>query len=146
MSCKVIDYEYQLEKQNFFQIEMDVRNYECDYQGIVNNAVYHNYFEHARHKFLIERGIDFNELIKKKIFLVAVRSELDYLISLKPKDSFIVNVKYKNITKLKGIFEQEIIILNNNKKAAKCQITIAAVNEYNKPILLKSIGLGHAIN
>lgn len=47
-----------------FTLEMDVRDYECDIQGIVNNAVYQNYLEHARHEYLKEVGIDFAELAK----------------------------------------------------------------------------------
>ncbi|NLI24182.1 MAG: acyl-CoA thioesterase, partial [Bacteroidales bacterium] len=31
----------------YFELEMEVRDYECDIQGIVNNAVYMNYLEHA---------------------------------------------------------------------------------------------------
>lgn len=31
-----------------FRIDLKVRDYECDLQGIVNNGVYFNYLEHAR--------------------------------------------------------------------------------------------------
>ena len=34
-----------------FSIDLAVRDYECDLQGVVNNAVYFNYLEHARHAF-----------------------------------------------------------------------------------------------
>ncbi|MBU2223338.1 MAG: acyl-CoA thioesterase, partial [Gammaproteobacteria bacterium] len=30
-----------------FSVDFKVRDYECDMQGIVNNAVYFNYLEHA---------------------------------------------------------------------------------------------------
>ena len=36
-----------------FEIEMQVRDYECDIQGIVNNAVYQNYLEHTGMNFCI---------------------------------------------------------------------------------------------
>ena len=35
---------------------MEVRDYECDLQGIVNNAEYQHYLEHARHQFLRSVG------------------------------------------------------------------------------------------
>ena len=44
------------------EIELQVRDYECDQQAVVNNAVYQNYLEHARHEFLRSRGIDFAEV------------------------------------------------------------------------------------
>ena len=48
-----------------FVLDMEVRDYECDLQGVVNNSVYQNYLEHTRHKYLKSTGIDFAELAAK---------------------------------------------------------------------------------
>ena len=45
--------------------EFSVRDYECDLQGIVNNAVYQNYYEHARHQFLLGKKVDFANCIPR---------------------------------------------------------------------------------
>jgi acyl-CoA thioester hydrolase len=58
----MIDYQFM---NNF-----EVRVYECDLQGIFNNAVYHHYLEHTRHAFLKQKGIDFTALVEKGINLV----------------------------------------------------------------------------
>ena len=42
-----------------YELEMKVRDYECDLQGIVNNANYQHYLEHTRHEFLTSVGISF---------------------------------------------------------------------------------------
>ena len=57
-----------------FTLEMAVRDYECDLQGVVNNAVYQNYLEHARHEYLKDIGIDFAALAAQRINLVVTLS------------------------------------------------------------------------
>ena len=45
-----------------FETKMEVRDYECDIEGIVNNANYLHYMEHTRHLFLKECGLSFAEM------------------------------------------------------------------------------------
>ncbi len=42
-----------------YELHMKVRDYECDLQGIVNNANYQHYLEHTRHEFLLSAGVSF---------------------------------------------------------------------------------------
>ena len=42
-----------------YELPMKVRDYECDLQGIVNNANYQHYLEHTRHEFLLSAGVSF---------------------------------------------------------------------------------------
>jgi acyl-CoA thioester hydrolase len=72
------------------ELEFSVRDYECDMQGVVNNAVYQNYLEHARHHFLSCHDISFAELTAAGINLVVIRAELDYKNSLVSNDRFVV--------------------------------------------------------
>ena len=60
------------------RLTLTVRDYECDMQGVVNNAVYQNYLEHARHECLKACNIDFAALTRAGIHLVVVRAEIDY--------------------------------------------------------------------
>ena len=41
-----------MNKKYIFETRMQVRDYECDIEGIVNNANYLHYCEHTRHLFL----------------------------------------------------------------------------------------------
>lgn len=91
-----------------FIAQMRVRDYECDLQGIVNNAVYQNYLEHARHEFLNSRCLNFAELTALGVIIVVIRVELDYKQPLKPGDQFTVSVVAKRLGRLKVVFEQQI--------------------------------------
>lgn len=120
--------------QNFhFQFEIQVRDYECDIQGIVNNAVYQNYLEHCRHKFLHSVGLDFPELHKAGIDPVVIRAELDYKFPLRPGDDFIVSLTMAKQGKLRIIFNQQIIRKADEKLMVSARIT-AVLTKNNRPI------------
>lgn len=92
-----------------FKIQLKVRDYECDLQGVVNNAVYQNYLEHARHEFLFARGVDFAAMAARGEFPVVVRAELDYRKPLRPGDGFSVTVRCAMEGKIRMVFQQEIV-------------------------------------
>lgn len=87
----------------------EVRDYECDAQGIVNNAVYQHYFEHARHQYLKSLGLDFMEYARSGINLVVYRAEIDYKKSLAGGDQFRVETRAEVISPVRIRFEQHII-------------------------------------
>lgn len=122
-----------------FQLEFKVRDYECDMQGIVNNGVYFNYLEHARHEFLLDKGIDFADLTAKKIHLVVIRSEMDYKQSLTSGDRFAVQVEVEQISKVKFGFRQKVIRLSDEKIALEALVTGTALNEKGRPFVLPEI-------
>ena len=66
-----------------FELKMKVRDYECDLQGIVNNANYQHYIEHTRHEFLSSVGVSFAQLHQQGIKYVFVQ-DIYRLPDLKP--------------------------------------------------------------
>ena len=90
-----------------FKIDLHVRDYECDMQGYVNNAVYQNYLEHARHEYLQKLGINFAILAKQKINLVVGRAELDYKFPLQSGDHFWIGLNLERISKIRFKFWQD---------------------------------------
>ena len=93
---------------------MSVRDYECDVQGIVNNAVYMNYLEHARHEFLLTNDVDFVALAKQGIDLVVAKSEIEYKKSLKPSDKFYITVEVVLDGRLKIKFIQALYLMDDS--------------------------------
>ena len=104
-----------------FEIEMKVRDYECDAQGIVNNANYLHYFENTRHEFMYSLGITFKESLLMKIIPVVVRADLRYKTSLTGGDVFIstLTVERKGV---KMFFFQTIY--RKSDKALCCSAAI----------------------
>lgn len=58
-----------------------VRFHEVDILGVCNNAVYFNYFEDARIKYVqdIKKTYDLKELLEGNSFFIMVHNECDYL-------------------------------------------------------------------
>lgn len=120
-------------KEFDFELEMQVRDYECDIQGIVNNAVYQNYLEHCRHKFLNSVGLDFAELHNVGIDAVVIRAELDYKFPLRPGDDFLIRLKIGKQGRLRIIFHQEIIRKADEKRMVNAKIT-AVLTKNGRPV------------
>ncbi len=126
-------------EQSCFSLEMAVRDYECDLQGVVNNAVYQNYLEHARHEYLKEIGIDFAALAARGINLVVTRVEIDYKLSLTSGDRFVVEVSPERISPVRIGFRQDIYRLPDRKAAVRALVTGTALNAKGRPELPKEL-------
>lgn len=128
------------EMENYrFNLEFEVRDYECDLSGIVNNGVYQHYLEHARHVYLKEQGIDFAELEQRGITLVVIRIEMDFLYPLKSGDKFYVGLNPERVSRLRFGFQQDIYRLPEEKPILKAKVVGTALNEKGRPRLPKVI-------
>ncbi|WP_114984563.1 acyl-CoA thioesterase [Cyclonatronum proteinivorum] len=90
-----------------FEIELDVRDYELDAQGIVNNANYQHYFEHARHELLRKISLSFVGLHEAGFDWVVHRVEIDYKKPLRSGERFRVKVAAEQ-KGVRFIFHQKI--------------------------------------
>ncbi|MES0361609.1 MAG: acyl-CoA thioesterase [Anaerolineales bacterium] len=118
-----------------FRLEFEVRDYECDLSGIVNNAVYQHYLEHARHVFLKNQGVDYAELEHRGITLVVIRIEMDFLFPLRSGDKFFVGVNVERVSRLRFGFLQDIYRLPDNKPILTAKVVGTALNEKGRPRL-----------
>ena len=120
---------------NDHEIELKVRDYECDMQGVVNNSVYQNYLEHARHEFLLSRGLDFAELTARNIHLVVTRAELDYRHSLTSGDRFVVCSALRRASRLRFEFLQDIFRLSDRRLMLNARIVGTSLDAGGRPHL-----------
>jgi acyl-CoA thioester hydrolase len=127
-----------------FSLDFVVRDYECDLQGVVNNANYQHYLEHARHEFLISKGISFAQLHEEGIDLIVTRVEIDYKYPLRSRDKFVVTVLIQREGNARLVFIQEIYKHSDKKLVVKAKVTGVATKK-GRPIspgkLVDQLGL-----
>lgn len=96
-------------QQYLFRHNFKVRDYECDIQGVVNNANYLHYMEHTRHLFLEAISDDFTTLHKNGIDFFVRKVSVEYLFSLKGGNDF-VSVLACEKKGAKAIFTQDLFL------------------------------------
>lgn len=104
-----------------FELTMKVRDYECDLQGIVNNANYQHYIEHTRHEFLLSAGISFARLHEQGIDPVVARLNMAFKTPLRSGDKFVSKLYLKK-EGIKYVFYQDIFRLPDMKPVIKSTV------------------------
>ena len=116
-----------------FELELSVRDYELDTQGVVNNSVYQNYLEHARHEYLKSIGLNFNELHQKGTDAVVHKIELIYKKPLMGDDRFVVKTHAEQSGNVRFIFYQNIYRLPDRELVLEGVVTGVFMNS-GRPI------------
>lgn len=111
-----------------YRLEMKVRDYECDIQGVVNNANYQHYLEYARHEFLEHIGGSFSLMHDKGFDLMVSKITLEYKRPLRGGDRFVVciNARRKGA---KLIFQQDIYNLADGALSLKGEVDVICLKD-----------------
>lgn len=129
---------------DFYSSPFAVRDYECDIQGVVNNANYVHYLEHARHEFLISKGISFSQLHDEGTDLIVTRVEVDYKYPLRSRDKFIIRVHIQREGNARLVFIQDIFRLPDKKLIVRAKVTGIATRN-GRPVhpgdIIQKLGL-----
>jgi acyl-CoA thioester hydrolase len=112
-----------------YNLKFVVRDYECDLQGVVNNAIYQHYLEHARHQFLISKDISFVQLHDEGIDLIVTKVEIEYKFPLRSRDEFVVTVEIQREGNARILFVQDIFRLPDLKPVVKAKVTGVATRK-----------------
>jgi acyl-CoA thioester hydrolase len=127
-----------------FAIEFSVRDYECDLQGVVNNANYQHYLEHARHEYLVSKGVSFAAMHDEGIDLIVTRVEIDYKSPLRSRDKFVVRLTAGREGNVRFVFFQEISRIPEEKLVVKAKVTGVATRggrPISPQIILERLGI-----
>lgn len=111
-----------------YKLEMKVRDYECDIQGVVNNANYQHYLEHARHEFLEHIGGSFSQLHGQGIDPMVSKITMEYKRPLRGGDRFAVCI---NMVRrgAKLVFLQDIYNLADGSLSLKGEVDIICLKD-----------------
>ncbi|EGK02665.1 MAG: acyl-CoA thioesterase [Prevotella sp.] len=109
-----------------YENSMKVRDYECDSQGVVNNAIYLHYFEATRHELMEKCGLRLRDLTEANIIPVVRNANINYRNSLRGSERFVcsVNIERKGV---RYYFHQQIIRVPDNTLCASAVIEVVCL-------------------
>lgn len=111
-----------------YKHKMSVRDYELDFQGVVNNSNYQHYLEHARHEFLKTRGGSMSALHDAGVDPMVSKITIEYKTPLRGGDEFVVGV---NMVRegAKLVFLQDIHNLANDRLVVKARVEVICLKD-----------------
>ena len=115
-----------MKQKYIFETKMMVRDYECDIEGIVNNANYLHYAEHTRHLFLKACGLSFAEMHQKGVDAVVARMNLQFKTPLTCDDEFVSRLGLHKVG-IRYVFNQDIYRASDEKLCFRGVIEIVCL-------------------
>jgi len=110
----------------FFSLEIAVRDYELDSEGVVNNANYLHYLEHTRHAFVKQEGISFGSMTSEGLIPMVKRMEIDYCTPLRSGDVMLSRLWVER-EGARFIFHQDIYNKGNGQLVVRAVVTIVCL-------------------
>ena len=109
-----------------FETRIAVRDYECDIQGIVNNANYMHYTEHTRHLFLRHLGLSFADLHRRGIDAVVARMNMQFKVPLHGDDVAVSRLAMRK-EGVRYVFSQDIFRESDDKLCFRSEVEIVTL-------------------
>lgn len=109
-----------------YEYKIKVRDYECDAQGVVNNANYLHYFEATRHELMEKCGLRLRDLTDANILPVVRNVNISYKSSLRGSEEFLCTIQIER-EGLRYFFKQQIIRIPDNTLCADAVIEVVCL-------------------
>ncbi len=113
-------------KDYIYTIEMKTRDYECDVQGVVNNANYQHYLEVTRHEFIQSIGQSFDGWHRQGIDVMVSKVTISYKSPLHGGEMFVscLNLKRQGV---RYVFSQDIYRKSDMKLCVSAEVHCVCV-------------------
>jgi len=106
--------------------------HDTDCGGVVYYGNYLKFFEEARTVYMQEKGFSIPDLMKRGLFFVVARQEVEYKYPLQYADEIEVSTKILEVSDIKIVFEN-IITNQNGRLCTKGKTTLVCVNKDGMP-------------
>ncbi len=109
-----------------FEMPIKVRDYECDAQGIVNNANYLHYLEITRHDFCEVAGFTFRAMHESGLDPVVRKIDIEYISSLTLGETMISKLRMER-QGARFLFRQDIFNAETGTPVVRATVTIVCL-------------------
>ncbi|MDE5650180.1 MAG: acyl-CoA thioesterase [Duncaniella sp.] len=109
-----------------FEMPIKVRDYECDAQGIVNNANYLHYLEITRHDFCEVAGFTFRAMHESGLDPVVRKIDIEYISSLTLGETMISKLRMER-QGARFLFRQDIFNAETGAPVVRATVTIVCL-------------------
>ncbi len=113
-------------KEYIYSLEIPVRDYELDSEGIVNNANYLHYLELTRHAFCQQAGVPFAEMTRRGFVPVVTRVEIDYKTPLRSGD-VMESKLWVERDGVRFVFHQDIFVQASGALSAGAVVSVVCL-------------------
>ncbi|XP_050907788.1 acyl-acyl carrier protein thioesterase ATL3, chloroplastic isoform X1 [Lathyrus oleraceus] len=121
-------------KNKFFDVELEVREYELDQYGVVHNSVYSCYCQQGWSDFMKSIGINHNEAIESGSAWAMSEISLKFIAPLRSRDKFIVRIRPLSVSAACFCFSCFIYKQPNQEPILEANVKGVYLNRYYRPI------------
>lgn len=116
-----------------YTVDLLVRDYELDQYGVVNNSVYLNYLEHARHDFLVSVGIDPAAVAREGRALALSEIHVRFRQPLRSRDRFRITVGIDALKGARAVMGQRILREPDDVLILEAEAVAVFLDEAGRP-------------